>query len=127
MVKLKELNYITGEIIGSALRIHSALGPGLFERVYRDVLGDDARRKGLDVQCEVVFPVTFEGRTFAKAYRVDLVVEGLVLVEVKMTPTLLPVHHTQLLTYLRFSDTRVGLLLNFGEASLRIKRIVNKF
>jgi GxxExxY protein len=120
-----DLRTITAEIIGSALRIHAKLGPGLFELVYREVLADDIRRKRLSVQTERVFPVVFEGRTFTKAFRVDLVVADSVLVEVKMAQSLVPAHHTQLLTYLRLLDMRVGLLLNFGEPSLRIKRIVN--
>ncbi|MGQ0813815.1 MAG: GxxExxY protein [Gemmatimonadota bacterium] len=123
---MNDLRRITETIIGSSLRIHNALGPGLFEPVYRTVLADDVRRKGLHVETEKVFPLTFEGRSFAKAFRVDMEVEGTVLVELKCKPQLVQVNFTQLLTYLRLLDRRVGLLLNFGEHSLQIKRIANR-
>src|SRR5687767_13058792 len=111
---MKELNYITGEIIGSALRIHTKLGPGMFESVYREVLADDLDRKGLLFEKEKVFAIVFEGRAFDKAFRVDLAVENLVLVELKSIAQIAPIHQTQLITYLRLLDYRAGLILNFG-------------
>lgn len=116
---------ITAAIIESGLRIHRGVGPGLFESVYRRILADDLIRKGLAVELEKVCRVTFEGRTFKKAFRVDLCVELKVLIEVKSLERLAPIHFTQLLTYLRLMDLRVGLLMNFGETSLNIRRIAN--
>jgi GxxExxY protein len=120
-----DLREMTGLIIGSALRIHTALGPGMFESVYREVLADDLTRKGLLVEVEKTFPIVFEGRSFDKAFRVDLAVENKVLVELKSITQIAPIHLTQLLTYLRMLDCRVGLVLNFGRLSLEIKRVAN--
>jgi GxxExxY protein len=120
-----DLRRLTEAIIGSGFAVHSALGPGLFERVYRDVMADDLRTKGLNVEIEKIFPVVYKGKRFPKAFRVDIAVEGKVLVEIKMVTQLAPIHKTQLLTYLRLLDLKVGLLLNFGAPSLVIKRIVN--
>ncbi|MGQ0561958.1 MAG: GxxExxY protein [Gemmatimonadota bacterium] len=125
MPSLIDLRPLTEQIIGSALRIHSALGPGMFESVYRTVLADDLRRKGFGVETEKAFPLIFEGRRFEKGFRVDIDVERAVIVEVKCKPQLAPVHFTQLLTYIKLLDRKVGLLLNFGEHSLRIKRLAN--
>ena len=122
---MEDLRRITELVIGSALRIHSALGPGLFESVYRDVLADDLTRKSLHVEVEKTFPIIFEGRSFDKAFRVDLAVENKVLVELKSITQIAPIHFTQLLTYLRMLDYRVGLILNFGRLSLEIKRVAN--
>jgi GxxExxY protein len=105
--RMDDLRKITEIVIGSALRIHSALGPGMFESVYRDVLADDVRRKGLLVETEKIFPVVFEGRSFDRAFRVDLAVENKVLVELKSITQIVPIHLTQLLTYLRLLDCRV--------------------
>lgn len=80
---MDDLRKITELIIGSALRIHTALGPGMFESVYREVMADDLTRKGLFVEIEKTFPIIFEGRSFDKAFRVDLAVENKVLVELK--------------------------------------------
>ena len=124
--RVDDLRMLTEAIIGSAFAVHSALGPGLFERVYRDVLADDLRSKALLVETEKIFPVVYNDRRFPKAFRVDLAVEGKVLVEIKMVSQLAPIHHTQLLTYLRLLDVRVGLLLNFGTPSLIVKRIANQ-
>jgi GxxExxY protein len=97
----------------------------MFESVYRDVLADDVRRKGLLVETEKIFPVVFEGRSFDRAFRVDLAVENKVLVELKSITQIVPIHLTQLLIYLRLLDCRVGLVLNFGRLSLEIKRVAN--
>ena len=123
---MDDLRRITGIIVGAGLRIHRALGPGMFETVYRDILADDIRREGLTVETEKVFPMTFEGRTYERAFRVDLAIENRVLVEAKAVPSLNPIFFTQLLTYLKLLDMRVGLLMNFGESSLRIRRIANR-
>jgi GxxExxY protein len=121
----EELRRITELIIGSALRIHTVLGPGMFESVYREVMADDLVRKGLHVEVEKTFPIIFEGRSFNKAFRVDLTVEHQVLVELKSITQIAPIHLKQLLTYLRLLQCRVGLVLNFGRMSLEIKRVAN--
>lgn len=120
-----DLRKITEGIIGSGMRIHRGVGPGLFESVYKVLLIDDLLSKGFTVEAEKVLPVTFGGRTLDKAFRVDLIVNYAVIVEVKMVTQLAPIHSTQVLTYLRLANMRVGLLLNFGTPSLGIKRIAN--
>ena len=124
---MTELNRITGQVVDSALRIHSAIGPGLMETIYERVLARDLARKGYVVERQKPISFDFEGLWFENACRVDLVIEGAVVVEVKSVLTLPPVCHKQVLTYLRLLDLRVGLLLNFGAPLLKdgIHRIAN--
>ena len=122
-----EVNRITGTIIRSALRVHSGLGPGLFESVYEAVLARDLARSGLHVERQKAVRFEFEGMYFNEGFRADLIVQRTVIVEIKAVPQLPPVFSRQLLTYLRLLDCRVGLLLNFGTLHLRdgIKRVIN--
>src|SRR5687768_15025472 len=122
---IKDPNSITRDIIGSALRIHTAIGPGIFESVYRTILADDLRRKGYFVEMEKEVPIVFEGRRFERAFRADILVQNSILVEAKSVADLAPVHFTQVVTYLRLLDLRIGLLLNFGSKSLTIRRVAN--
>jgi GxxExxY protein len=122
-------NDITGIIIDTAISIHRRLGPGLLESVYAAILAHELRKRGLRVQTEVPIPVVWEQVRLEVGFRADLIVEGLVVVEVKSVEVLAPVHKKQLLTYLRLADKRVGLLINFGAELLKqgIHRIVNGF
>ncbi len=121
-------NRVTGHILNSALHIHSALGPGLFESVYETVLAHDLQQLGLHVERQKPVPIKYNGLYVDCAFFADLVVEQCVIVEIKSVSKLAPVHFKQLLTYLRLLDYRVGILINFGEASLKdgFKRIVNR-
>ena len=110
---------VTHTILRSAYRVHSKLGPGLLERCYRVCLCHELHRLNLTVETEKLLPVEYDGLTIDMGYRVDLVVDNLVLVEVKAVETILPVHEAQLLTYLRLSGKRVGLLINFNVAHLK--------
>ena|SRR5436190_16680107 len=122
-----ELDDITGQIVDAAVGIHSGLGPGLLESVYEMILVAKLQRRGLraDRQRAITFP--YDGMVFENGFRVDLVVEDRVLVEVKSVERHAAVHPKQLLTYLRLMDLRVGLLLNFGFPLMRdgIERVVN--
>jgi GxxExxY protein len=122
-----ELNALSERIIGAALKVHSAVGPGLLESVYEACLAYELRRLGLTVRTQVALPLIYESVIIEKAYRVDLIIEGSVIVELKTVTSLLPIHEAQLLTHLRLSHLRLGLLLNFYGARLRdgIRRIVN--
>lgn len=122
-----QINDVTGEIIRGALRVHTALGPGLLESAYRTFLCHELIHRKLHVQSEVAIPVAYNGAVVDVGYRIDLLVEDVVLVELKSVSKLEPVHHAQLLSYLRLSRRRVGLLINFNVARLRdgIKRIIN--
>ena len=120
-------NEITGVIIDTAIEVHRRLGPGLLESVYRVVLAHELTKRGLHVEKEVPIPVVWDNLQFEVGFRADLIVEGMVIVELKSIEALAPVHKKQLLTYLRLADKRLGLLLNFGEEVLKdgLHRVVN--
>lgn len=121
------LDDITGAIVDAALKIHSELGPGLLESVYEAVLARALERRGFRVERQKVIRFEYDEMVFEEGFRTDLLVEGRVVVELKSVESLAPVHSKQLLTYLRLMDLRVGLLINFGAATLKegLHRIVN--
>ena len=123
-----ETNEITGGILGAAMKIHSTLGPGLFESAYRACLCHELDQRGFRFKAECVLPIMYDGLAIDVGYRVDLLVEDTVLVELKAVARLIPVHEAQLLSYLKLSGRSVGLLINFHEKHLRrgIKRMVNR-
>jgi len=110
---------VTGQIIAAALKVHSALGPGLLESAYQICLADEMSRRGLNFEREAQLPVVFEGCRLDCSHRLDFVVEAHVIVEVKCVEALVAIHEAQLLTYLRLAQKDVGLLLNFNEVHLR--------
>lgn len=114
----RSLNALTRDVIGAAIHVHKELGPGLLEKVYVESLEQALEDRGFEVGREVVVPATFEGRQLDAHYRLDLVVEDRVVVEVKACRELAPVHRAQLLTYLRATELPVGLLMNFHTAKL---------
>jgi len=122
-----ELDDITGIIIDEAMKIHKALGPGLLESVYEAVLARALEHRGLHVERQKVVRFEYDGMVFDEGFRVDLLVAGRVVVELKSVENLAPVHGKQLLTYLRLMDLPVGLLINFGAATLKegLHRVVN--
>lgn len=105
---------ITGRVIGAGIEVHRALGPGLLERIYEECLCHELKRRGVSLRRQVPLELEYKGLRVGDAYRMDLVVEGEVVVEVKAVGALLPVHRAQLLTYLRLSGCPLGLLLNFN-------------
>lgn len=107
-----ELNEISGEIVQAAIKVHSALGPGLLESAYRACLCHELYKCGLRSEVEVVLPLKYDGVTIDAGYRLDLLVEDAVIVELKTVRELLPVHQAQLLSYLRLGNRRLGLLIN---------------
>jgi GxxExxY protein len=120
-------NPISKEIVDAAYHIHSRLGPGLLESVYEVILAHELKKRGLRVQRQVAIPIVWEEVRFQEGYRLDLMVEEKVLVEVKSIVGIESVHKKQLLTYLRLMDKRLGILINFNEELIRdgIKRVVN--
>ena len=122
-----ELNEITAKIIGAACKVHSALGPGLLEEPYKQCLKHQLRKEGLKVFAEVTLPVLFDGTTIDIGYRLDLLVEDSVIVELKSVEALAPIHKIQLITYLKLSRKHLGLLINFNVVSLKkgIVRVIN--
>jgi GxxExxY protein len=121
-------NDIAREIVDAAYKIHTGLGPGLLESVYETVLAYELAKRGLGVTRQAAIPVIYEKISFDEGFRADLVVEGKVIVELKSVERVSPVNKKQLLTYLRLSDNRLGLLINFGEALIKdgITRVVNR-
>lgn len=122
-----EIDDITGLIVDSAVKIHRDLGNDLFESVYEVALAALLARRGLHAARQQPISFSYEGITFEHAFRADLVVEGRVLVELKVEDRLTRMHRTQLLTYLRLGKFPVGLLLNFGAGTMKegMKRLVN--
>lgn len=120
-------NEVSGVIIDAALEVHRALGPGLLESVYENALAYELELRGLRVQREVAIPAVYKAIRFEIAFRADLIVEDLVVVELKSVEELAPVHAKQLLTYLKLSGKKLGLLINFNVPLLKdgIKRIAN--
>ena len=120
-------NDIGGVILGAAIKIHSALGPGLLESAYHACLVYEVERSEMSVRTEVALPITYEGLKIDPGYRIDLLVADQVVVELKALQTILPVHRAQLLSYLRLGKFRLGYLLNFHVTQMRdgIVRIVN--
>jgi len=120
-------NEISHEIIGAALDLHGNLGPGLLESAYECALMFELAQRGLDVRCQVPMPLIYKSVKLDQGYRLDLLVEDKVIVEIKSVECIAPVHYAQLLTYLRLSDKRLGLLINFNSKLLKhgIHRVVN--
>lgn len=114
-------------VLDAAFTIHSNLGPGLLESVYETCLALELRKKGFDVQVQITLPVIYEDIRIETGYRLDLLVDNRVIVEIKSVEQLQPVHHSQILTYLKLSGHRLGFLLNFNVRHLRdgIQRFVN--
>ena len=121
------INEVTGEIIRGAMRIHSALGPGLLESAYQACLAFELRNRGLHVVTQARLPVMYNGVRVDVGYRIDLLVDGLVIVELKTVAKLLPIHQAQILSYLKLSNLRIDLLINFHVVHLKdgIRRIAN--
>jgi GxxExxY protein len=124
-----EIDELTGIIIDTAISIHKGLGPGLLESVYEAVMCVKLSERGLRVEKQVPVDFIYEGVSFKEGFRVDLLVENRVVIELKSVEKVSPVHSKQLLTYMRLMDIEVGLLINFGEALLKkgVHRVVNNY
>src|SRR5262245_37896327 len=129
MNESEELDNITKTIIGAAIYVHNHLGPGLLESAYEACLAQELAKRGLRIERQKQLPVIFEGYRVDCGYRIDLLVNKKVIVEIKAVEAVLSVHKAQLLSYLRLSNCKVGLLINFNVNLLRqgITRIVNDF
>lgn len=120
-------NDLARHVVDAAFKIHTTLGPGLLESVYEAVLAHELQRRGLTVQRQAPISIVYDGIRLDEAFRADLIVGDLLIVEIKSTESSPPVHKKQLLTYLRLSGRRLGLLINFGAPLIKdgITRIVN--
>ena len=121
-------NELSRLVVNTAFHIHTKLGPGLFESVYEEVMYYELRKLGLKVDRQTPLPVIWEELLMEKGYRADLIIEDKVIVELKSVEAIAPVHQKQTLTYLRLSNLRLGLLINFNVAFIKdgIQRIVNQ-
>ena len=121
------INDVTFAIRGAAFDVHNALGPGLLESIYERAMEYELHKKGHKVRSQVGIPVIYDGIDLDIGFRLDLLVDDLVIVELKSVEAIHPVHYKQLLTYLRLTNKRLGLLINFNAVSLKgsITRIVN--
>ena len=126
MQSLEAINEITGKIIGASFKVHSELGPGLLENSYKECLAYVLSKEGLWVEKEKPLPLVYQEVRLEVGYRLDLLVEKAVIVEIKAIDALADVHTSQVLTYLKLTQCKVGLLINFNVADLKkgIKRLI---
>ena len=120
-------NEIAKVIVDAAYQIHKRLGPGLLETVYEVIFAHELKKRGLNVKRQVPVAIVFDGIKFDEGFRADLIVEDKVIIELKSVERIAPIHKKQLLTYLRLTDKKLGLLINFGSDLIRdgISRVVN--
>ena len=126
---MEEIDRVSAEVVDAAIKIHRELGPGLLESVYETVLAASLARSGLKVDRQLPIEINYDGMRFEGAFRVDLLVDEKLVVEIKSIERLAPVHAKQLITYLRLMKQPVGLLLNFGGETMKegIRRMVNNY
>jgi GxxExxY protein len=124
-----EINARTGQVVDAAMKVHTFLGPGLLESTYEACLSHELKLRGLSITTQYDIPLVYEGLRLAAGYRADVLVENSIILELKAVEKLIPVHEAQLLSYLRLTGFRVGLLINFHSEHLRdgIVRRVNRF
>jgi len=125
---IDELNRLSSETIGAAIEVHRNLGPGLLESAYESCLSWELRQRGFDVEKQVPVPIRYKGLTLDEGYRIDLLVEKKLMLELKSIDKLQPIHMAQVLTYLKMTGLKMALILNFNVLFMRsgIKRIVNQ-
>jgi GxxExxY protein len=123
---LDEINELSGKIIGCTIEVHKQLGPGLLESVYSEALCAELKDSGIEFMKECSFPVLYKGKPLNSKLRADLIVEDLIIVELKCVEKILDIHRAQLLTYLKLLDKKLGLLLNFNEVLMKngIHRVI---
>ena len=122
-----DINILSSEIIGAAIEVHKILGPGLLESAYEECICHELNIRDVSFERQKPLPLVYKGRSLDCGYRLDLVVEGLIVVELKSCEKIEPIHKAQLLTYLKLSELNLGLLLNFNVPVMRdgIVRMVN--
>lgn len=120
-------NELSRILVDCCYRIHRGLGPGLLESTYEEILAYEVKKLGLVCIRQPAIPIMWDGIEFKKSYRADIIIEDLVIIEIKSVETVAPVHYKQLLTYLRLTDLKLGLMVNFNSSLIKngIKRVVN--
>jgi len=125
----QSINPLSRTIISAAMTVHTALGPGLLESAYEHCLCYELEKNSIRVNTQVELPICYDGHHINAGYRIDMLIEDIIIVELKTVERILPIHEAQLLSYLKLADKRLGLLINFNVGSLKngIKRMVNDF
>lgn len=123
-----DLNHLSGKIIGAAIEVHKTLGPGLLESTYEECLCHEFDLQGIAYERQVVLPVCYKGKDLDCGYRIDIIAEKSIILELKAVDVLASIHKAQLLTYLKLADLRLGFLMNFNVALMKegIHRMVNR-
>ena len=126
---IRLINHYSGQVVNAAMKVHSKLGPGLLESAYEACLLQELKQRGLTVESQVWLPVEYEGTVIDLGYRIDLLVENAIIVELKAVEQIRSLHKAQVLSYLRLKGLRIGLLINFNTVSLKngIQRIINGY
>ena len=124
-----DINDLSGKVIGASIEVHRHLGPGLLESAYQQCLVFELEQQGFKVATEVILPLTYKGLNLEHGYRIDLLVEGQLVVELKAVDKLMPINVAQILSYLKMGNYKLGLLINFNVPVLKqgVKRVVNNF
>ena len=124
---MSDIETIASKIVAAALKVHTVLGPGLLESAYQKCMQYELQKGGLKVACEAALPIVYEKITIDAGYRIDMMVDDMVIIENKTVEKLLPVHEAQLLTYLKLRRCKLGFLLNWNVPRMKdgIKRMVN--
>jgi GxxExxY protein len=122
----KELNDLSNRIIGLAIGVHKKLGPGFQEKIYQEALLKEFKKGGMEYEKQKVIRVDYEGQSLGNQ-RIDLLVDEEIILEIKACTKIIPIYRDQLISYLKTTDKRLGLILNFGRSKLEIKRVVNNF
>ena len=125
----KELNILSSQIVDACVNVHKEMGPGLMESVYEYCLLKEFELRGIDAKNQVSVPLFYRGELLTKDYRIDILVEDEIVLELKSVDIILPVHEAQIISYLKLADKRLGFLLNFNVDLMKngIKRFVNNF
>ncbi len=128
-VRMDYINSITKQIIDAGMEVHKTIGPGLLESIYEDCMAIELCSRGINIERQVPVPVVYKGQNARQPFRLDLMVEGEVIVELKAIERVMPIHQAQLLTYLRLTGCTVGLILNFNSVLFKdgIKRMIQDF
>ena len=127
-MKPEQVNRLSSQVIGAAIEVHKILGPGLLESAYEECLAHELQLRGLSVERQKLLPLVYKGKQLDCGYRLDLVVENAIILELKSCDAIEPIHKAQVLTYLKLSGLSLGLLLNFNVPVMResIVRLVNE-
>ena len=122
-----DIEEIAKKVVDAAIKVHTVLGPGLMESAYQKCMDYELKKDGLTVECEVLLPIIYDKIIIDAGYRIDMIIQGCIIIENKTVDKLMPIHEAQLLTYLRMKNVKIGFLLNWNVPRMKdgIKRMVN--